>query len=251
MKMRLWVFPLTEAELRGKLTVHFGCQQKGVPELFREHMAAQDSEELSWAVTESGKPGTGRSNLQKTPNLDNRIFWCFPPVVKAQNLLDLEVLVSAPLFGPQSRVQSFTNFSKVGPSHELQFLKNCSNTDHFHGVQSFRNRLFQCGSHVMYVVFRCLCVLLKPQFLHELSWYHVTATGSHYAFTSKTKELSGIAAVVKVVLVLKGVKTQPNNEESLRLMILCHKKDANANSEILALLKFFGKTPKSEIELGF
>jgi len=34
----------------------------------------------------------------------------------------------------------------VSPSHGVQFFTNCSSMDSFHGVQSFRNRLLQCGS---------------------------------------------------------------------------------------------------------
>ena len=34
----------------------------------------------------------------------------------------------------------------MGPSHGLQFFKNCPSMDPFHRMQSFRNGLFQCGS---------------------------------------------------------------------------------------------------------
>jgi len=37
------------------------------------------------------------------------------------------------------------NFSKLSPSNGLQFFTNCSSVGPFHGVQSFRNRLLQCG----------------------------------------------------------------------------------------------------------
>jgi len=52
----------------------------------------------------------------------------------------------APAWGLSHRSQSSMNFSNVGPSHGLQFLTNCSSVGAFHRVQSFRNRLLQCGS---------------------------------------------------------------------------------------------------------
>jgi len=40
------------------------------------------------------------------------------------------------------------NFSNTSPSHGLPFFTNCSSVGPFYGVQSFRNRLLQCGSCV-------------------------------------------------------------------------------------------------------
>jgi len=38
------------------------------------------------------------------------------------------------------------NFSNMSPSHRLPFFTNCSSVGPSHGLQSFRNRLLQCGS---------------------------------------------------------------------------------------------------------
>lgn len=59
----------------------------------------------------------------------------------------------APAWGLYLRVQSYINCSDSDPSHRLQFFKNSFSMNHFHGVQSFRNRLFQpwgpCGLHFL------------------------------------------------------------------------------------------------------
>lgn len=47
---------------------------------------------------------------------------------------------------PSHRIQ-FLNFSKMGPSHGLQFLKNCSSIGPFHMVLSFRNILLCLTDH--------------------------------------------------------------------------------------------------------
>lgn len=52
----------------------------------------------------------------------------------------------APAWGSSHRKQFSTNFFNMSPSHGLEFFINCSSVSSFHGVQSFRSRLFQCGS---------------------------------------------------------------------------------------------------------
>jgi len=53
------------------------------------------------------------------------------------------------MWGPSHWRQFSTNFSDVCPypSCGLQFFMNCSSMSPFHRLQSFRNRLLQCGSH--------------------------------------------------------------------------------------------------------
>jgi len=48
--------------------------------------------------------------------------------------------------GPSHRRQFSMKFSNVSPSRGLQLFKDCPRVGPFHGVQSFRNRLLQCGS---------------------------------------------------------------------------------------------------------
>lgn len=48
-----------------------------------------------------------------------------------------------PAWGPSHGRQSLK--SNVSASHRLQFM-NCFSPGPFHGTQSFRNKLFQCGS---------------------------------------------------------------------------------------------------------
>jgi len=52
----------------------------------------------------------------------------------------------APECGRAHGRQFSTNFSNVSSSHGLLSLTNCSSMGHFHRVQSFRNRMLQCGS---------------------------------------------------------------------------------------------------------
>jgi len=56
------------------------------------------------------------------------------------------------------------NFSSVGPSHVLQFFTNCSSTDPFHRMHSFRNGLLQNGAPLVSQVLAenlLLCGLLS------------------------------------------------------------------------------------------
>jgi len=91
-----------------------------------------------------------------------------------------------PVWGLSRRIQSFTNFSTVGPFHGLQFFKNCSSTGPFHGMYSFRSYCSSTGTPMVKVPARKLAPTGAPHHGVQLLPGSCSCVGSPWAATSFT-----------------------------------------------------------------
>ncbi|PKU36670.1 hypothetical protein llap_13015 [Limosa lapponica baueri] len=128
---------------------------KGYSQMLEEEEEKEKEEEEEEEEEEKEKKEEEGQSFQKTAGMDgscnhSRSAWPvsrkgMPNVHSRIYSWELGVLPALPA---GMRIQSFMKFSNLGPSHELQFIKNCSSRGPFYGTQSIKSRLPQHWSPI-------------------------------------------------------------------------------------------------------
>lgn len=149
MKKGIWWLTLTRNQVLIKPVYHSPPQQDKERKCYTKHVGQDKDSEFACQLLPSFQAQLHSQLFYLLIPLGGAEKWRRMVVISSQRFVSAALFSScsspAPAWDASHGRQSFADFSNMGHSGGLQFLRNCYGVSPLHRVQSFRTWVLQCG----------------------------------------------------------------------------------------------------------